>query len=55
MQEETTSGDIATVDNKLGATRRHRRLEKGKKCKDHKRLNCSVCNDGFDDFDDYED
>lgn len=39
LGEETTSADIATVDNKLDLTRR----AKGKKCKKHKRLNCQEC------------
>lgn len=41
IQEETTSADIASVDNKLGSKQKH--LEKGKKCKKHKRLNCEAC------------
>ena len=44
ITEETTSGDIATVDNKLDLVRRpEKHLQKGKKCKDHKRLNCQEC------------
>jgi len=37
----TTSGDIATVDTKLGMSRR--KQVKGKKCKAHKRPNCEEC------------
>ena len=43
LSEETTSGDIATVDTKLDMTRRQKHLEKGKKCKKHKQLNCEIC------------
>ena len=44
ISEETTSGDIATVDNKLDLVKRpEKHLLKGKKCKDHKRLNCQEC------------
>ena len=42
LDEEMTSGDIATVDNKLD-TKPLRHLQKGKKCKKHKRLNCIEC------------
>lgn len=41
--EETTSGDIASVPSKLGTRTRHKHLEKGKKCKRHKQVNCEVC------------
>lgn len=41
IQEETTSGDIATVDTKLGMKRS--KNEKGKKCKEHKEVNCEIC------------
>ena len=34
ISEETTSGDIASVDNKLGTVRR---------CKKHKRKYCPNC------------
>lgn len=49
IQEETTSGDIASVDSKLGTTPARRdptelkHLHKGKKCKEHKLLNCEDC------------
>jgi hypothetical protein len=39
IQEETTSGDIATVDTKLDIVKRG----KGKKCKLHKAVNCDKC------------
>ena len=42
IQEEVTSGDIATVDNVLDDSP-VRRTQKGKKCKNHKRLNCLEC------------
>lgn len=42
LREETTSGDIATVDNKLNT---YKHLQKGKKCKKHKKLNCIECQD----------
>ena len=51
LEEETTSGDIATVDNKLDMTRRplkkklQKHLQKGKRCKLHNRLNCKECQD----------
>jgi|FLOH01.1.fsa_nt_gi hypothetical protein len=41
VQEETTSGDIATVDTKLEMKPIKR--PKGKKCKIHKRMNCKEC------------
>ena len=43
LQEETTSGDIATVDTKLDMVRRPKNLQKGKKCKKHGRVNCLEC------------
>lgn len=43
MQEETTTGDIAGVETKLGMTKRQKHLDKGKKCKKHKVLNCESC------------
>ena len=44
LAEETVAGDIATVDSKLDFTRRPmKHLQKGKKCKEHKRLNCQEC------------
>lgn len=48
LKEETTSGDIATVDNKMDFVRRNKHLEKGKKCTTHKRLNCNICNDDLE-------
>jgi hypothetical protein len=45
LAEETTAADIATVDTKLDMTRRQKHLEKGKKCKKHKVLNCAECED----------
>ena len=49
LQEETTSGDIATVDNKLGS-KPVRNLVKGKKCKKHKRVNCLECSEDADEL-----
>lgn len=43
LREETASGDIATVDAKLDLVKRQKHLEKGKKCKKHKRFNCLEC------------
>lgn len=43
LSEETTSADIATVDTKLDMVKRQKHLEKGKKCKLHKKLNCQEC------------
>ncbi len=44
LAEETTSADIATVDNKLDMVRRYEKHAlKGKKCKKHKRVNCPIC------------
>lgn len=45
LAEETTSADIATVDNKLDLTQRYQKhkCEKGKKCKAHKKPNCIIC------------
>lgn len=43
LAEETTSADIATVDTKLDMVKRPKHLEKGKKCKKHKVLNCETC------------
>ena len=49
LEEETSSGDIATVDNKLDMTRRPKKLQKhlqkGKRCKLHGRFNCKECRD----------
>jgi hypothetical protein len=45
MREETTSGDIATVDIKLDLVRRQKHLDKGKKCKEHRIANCEDCED----------
>lgn len=42
IQEETTSADIATVDTKLGM-KRNVHDKKGKKCKEHKEVNCEIC------------
>lgn len=41
IQEETTSGDIAIVQSKVGSAPVKR--QKGKKCKKHKRINCQEC------------
>jgi hypothetical protein len=49
IAEEVTSADIATVDNKLNLIKRPKRLQKGKKCKLHKRLNCKRCQDAIED------
>lgn len=43
IKEETTSGDIATVDTKLDMVKRQKHLIKGKKCKKHKRVDCEEC------------
>ena len=44
LDEETTAGDIASVDSRVGdVVRRPKHLEKGKKCIKHKRLNCKEC------------
>jgi hypothetical protein len=44
LEEETTSADIATVDTKLDMVARpQKHLQKGKKCKKHKVLNCEIC------------
>lgn len=44
LAEETTSADIATVDNKLDMVRRYEKHQnKGKKCKAHKKFNCEIC------------
>lgn len=46
IEEETTSSDIATVANKLDLNQRHEKhSNKGKKCKNHKKLNCEICNE----------
>ncbi len=46
IAEETTSADIATVDNKIELSRRHEKHQcKGKKCAEHKKVNCIICND----------
>ena len=51
LAEETTAGDIAGVESKLDTHRRPtKHLQKGKKCKKHKRLNCQECQkDNWDD------
>jgi len=44
ISEETTSADIATVDNKLDMVKRYEKKgKKGKKCKAHGRVNCEEC------------
>lgn len=45
LAEETTAADIASVDTKLDMVSRPRNkhLEKGKKCKKHKELDCAIC------------
>ena len=44
LAEETTSGDIASVDTKLDLVKRQdKHLAKGKRCKKHKLLNCEEC------------
>lgn len=44
LAEETTSGDIASVDTKLDLVKRpDKHLTKGKRCKEHKLLNCEEC------------
>mgnify|MGYP003960528081 CR=1 FL=1 len=43
IREETAAADIATVDTKLDTVKRPKHLEKGKKCKKHKTLNCETC------------
>jgi hypothetical protein len=48
LAEETTAADIAPVDTKLDMTRRNKHLEKGKKCKQHKKLNCEICAEQID-------
>lgn len=48
LEEDTTSGDVATVDNKMDLVKRNKHLEKGKKCSVHKKLNCSICSDDFE-------
>lgn len=47
LDEEMTSGDIASVESKLGT--RRKQGQKGKKCKTHKRLNCHECNPDYKD------
>lgn len=44
----TTSADIATVDTKLDMVKRPKHLDKGHKCKKHKRLNCQECEDSLE-------
>jgi len=44
----TTSGDIATVSNKMDLVKRNKHLEKGKKCKKHNKLNCEICGERED-------
>jgi hypothetical protein len=43
IQEDTSTADIATVPVKLDLVKRPKILEKGKKCKMHKKLNCEIC------------
>lgn len=44
LAEETTSGDIASVDTKLDLVKRQdKHLAKGKRCKKHKLMNCEEC------------
>lgn len=44
LEEETTAGDIATVDVKLDMAQRYERhKEKGKRCKKHKKYDCEIC------------
>lgn len=44
LEEETTSGDIASVDNKLDMIKRYEKHQhKGKKCKKHKQFDCQIC------------
>lgn len=44
LAEETTTADIATVDNKLDMVKRYEKhSQKGKKCKKHKVFNCTIC------------
>lgn len=54
LAEETTAGDIASIDTKLDLVKRpEKHLMKGKKCKEHKRLNCMVCSEGKWEEDEY--
>lgn len=41
LQEETTVADIAPVMSKLDL--RSEPSKKGKRCKNHKKLNCIIC------------
>lgn len=50
LEEETVSGDIATVDTPL--VRRNKHLSKGKKCKKHKKMNCITCEE--EKYDNYQ-
>lgn len=46
IQETTTTGDVAAVDTKLDMVKRpkpQKHLDKGKKCKKHKKVNCEEC------------
>lgn len=44
LQEETTAGDIASVEKKLDLSRRHEKhVKNGKKCKAHKVVDCEEC------------
>ena len=44
LAEETTSGGVASVDTKLDLVKRpEKHLAKGKRCKEHKLLNCEEC------------
>lgn len=39
LQEETTAGDIASVDSKLG----DKAVKRAKPCKEHNEINCKIC------------
>ena len=43
IQEETVSGDIATVDTKIGSKPLRHQGKTGKKCRAHKRVGCLDC------------
>lgn len=43
FNEETTAGDIASVDTKLELKRKPKHLSKGKKCQKHGKVNCEIC------------